>query len=350
MKSYGYGYGPTFSRQRVSGGATPPAFTVAPVVSGTAVVNQTLTCDGGTVTGTEPITKTYQWQRDGVDIGGATASTYTLVQADAGNTSNIKCTVTATNSAGSASADSNTIVQILDADYNAVLLRGTALGYTLPNTNGIAKGNDLMINTLKSSGVFAKADVIHVYAQDGANNLFATLNWKTPTAHSATIVNSLTFTNKIGFSWASTAYLLINFNPSTEGVNYTRNNCAVLAWHVSGNLVLGGLTDGGELRIRQVTSQFRMNDSVASAPNLSGTGLIGGGRTSSTIKKTYKGGVVGADIAATSNIIQNSKLTIFNSNGALSGAATESFYYAGASIDAELSALNTGLSTYLTSL
>jgi len=333
-----------------TGGGSAPTNNTPPSISGVAVVGQTLTVTAGSWSGSPTPTLSYQWYRGATPISGATNSTYTLVQADAGNTSNIKCVVTATNSAGSASADSNTIAQVLDADYNAVLLRGTALGYTLPNTNGIAKGNDLMINTLKSSGVFAKADVIHVYAQDGANNLFATLNWKTPTAHSATIVNSLTFTNKIGFSWAPTAYLLINFNPSTEGVNYTRNNCAVLSWHVSGNLVLGGLTDGGELRIRQITSQFRVNDTVVSAPDLSGTGLIGGGRTSSTIKKIYKGGVVGADIVATSNIIQNSNLTIFNSNGALSGAATESFYYVGASIDAELPALNTGLSNYLTSL
>lgn len=95
------------------GGAVAPVFTVAPQTTGTAVVGQTLTCNGGTATGTEPITRTYQWQRDGVDIGGATASTYLLVQADAGNTSNIKCVVTATNSAGSASADSNTVAQIL---------------------------------------------------------------------------------------------------------------------------------------------------------------------------------------------------------------------------------------------
>jgi hypothetical protein len=40
------------------------------------------------------------------------------LQADAGNTSNITCIVTATNSAGSANATSNTIAQILDATWN----------------------------------------------------------------------------------------------------------------------------------------------------------------------------------------------------------------------------------------
>lgn len=95
------------------GGGAIPIVVSAVNIAGTAVVGQTLTCNGGTVTGTEPITKTYQWYRGASPIGGATNSTYTLVQADAGNTSNIKCTVTATNSAGSASADSNTVAQTL---------------------------------------------------------------------------------------------------------------------------------------------------------------------------------------------------------------------------------------------
>lgn len=97
--------------------AIPPVFTVAPQITGTAVVGQTLTCDGGTVTGTPTPIKTYQWYRGVTPISGATSSTYTLVQADAGNTSNIKCVVTATNSAGSASADSNTVAQIFDATW-----------------------------------------------------------------------------------------------------------------------------------------------------------------------------------------------------------------------------------------
>lgn len=113
----------------------PPIFTVNPQITGTAVVNQTLTCDGGTVTGGGVITKTYQWYRGATLISGATNSTYTLVQDDAGQ--NIKCTVTATNSAGSASADSNTVAilaTLLDlypnaaAAYSVRLLRGAYYG------------------------------------------------------------------------------------------------------------------------------------------------------------------------------------------------------------------------------
>lgn len=99
-----------FLKDGVGGSLLPPVFTVNPQITGTAVVNQTLTCDGGTVTGGGVITKTYQWYRGATLISGATNSTYTLVSADAGQ--NIKCTVTATNTAGSASADSNTLAII----------------------------------------------------------------------------------------------------------------------------------------------------------------------------------------------------------------------------------------------
>lgn len=101
--------------------AIAPVNTARPVVSGTYVVGQTLSTTNGTWTGIPTPTYSYQWYRGATLISGATSSTYTLASADAGNTSNIKCTVTATNSAGSASADSNTVAQILTVRTNSFL-------------------------------------------------------------------------------------------------------------------------------------------------------------------------------------------------------------------------------------
>jgi hypothetical protein len=86
----------------ISGG---PSNTVAPAVTGTATVGQTLSCTTGTWLGNTGNTYTYQWRRGGTNISGATASTYLLVSADAGQI--ISCVVTATNTAGNASATSN---------------------------------------------------------------------------------------------------------------------------------------------------------------------------------------------------------------------------------------------------
>lgn len=96
-----------------------PANTVPPAVTGTAVVGQTLSTTNGTWTNS-PSTFSYQWYRGATLISGATSSTYTLVQADAGNTSNIKCVVTASNGL-SASADSNTVAQILTVRTDSFL-------------------------------------------------------------------------------------------------------------------------------------------------------------------------------------------------------------------------------------
>jgi hypothetical protein len=86
--------------------ASAPVNTVAPVASGTASVTSVLSTTNGTWSNT-PTSFAYQWQNDGTNISGATASTYTVVSGDAGHT--IRCVVTATNGSGSASANSNGI-------------------------------------------------------------------------------------------------------------------------------------------------------------------------------------------------------------------------------------------------
>ena len=90
-----------------------PANTVAPVVSGTAQFGQTLSTTNGTWTGVPSPSFSYQWQRAGSNIGGATGSTYQLVSADVGNA--IRCVVTATNVAGSSSANSNATSAVVAA-------------------------------------------------------------------------------------------------------------------------------------------------------------------------------------------------------------------------------------------
>lgn len=89
---------------------TFPVNTVAPVVSGTLIVAAMLSCTTGTWTNT-PTSYAYQWRRDGVDIGGETASTHTLVLDDVGKM--MTCLVTATNADGSTPQISNSVGPIL---------------------------------------------------------------------------------------------------------------------------------------------------------------------------------------------------------------------------------------------
>ena len=90
-----------------------PAGTGIPTIEGDAAPGASLSCSQGTWAPDllaanlyrVPQSFSFQWRRDGADIAGATSSTYTVTATDAGH--ELTCVVTATNAAGSASAESS---------------------------------------------------------------------------------------------------------------------------------------------------------------------------------------------------------------------------------------------------
>ena len=109
---------------------TAPQFTANPVITGTLEVGEILTCSNGTVTGTEPITYSYQWKRGTTNIG-LDQNTYTTVVADEGE--NITCEVTATNAFGSDVGISNVVNVVLDPAFltPTIWLNARTEDYTL---------------------------------------------------------------------------------------------------------------------------------------------------------------------------------------------------------------------------
>jgi hypothetical protein len=86
-----------------------PANIQPPIIDGKALVGALLkVIDSGIWIGTMPITFTYQWSRNGINIIGETNSTYSTISIDIGQA--ITCTVTATNIVGSVSQVSNSIL------------------------------------------------------------------------------------------------------------------------------------------------------------------------------------------------------------------------------------------------
>jgi hypothetical protein len=130
--------------------AAPPVNTTPPAISGQAVEAATLSASPGTWTGTEPISYAYRWQRctgEGTgcaDVPGATSRAYTLTGADLDGT--VRVVVTATNAAGSASAESapsGTVAAAPPVNRIAPTIEGTpADGATLTATPGLWDGTE----------------------------------------------------------------------------------------------------------------------------------------------------------------------------------------------------------------
>lgn len=119
----------------------PPVNVSAPVVTGAVYVGQTLSTTNGGWSGYPAPTFTYQWKRDGSDIGGATAATYLATLTDEGR--EITCAVTADNGIGSpVTATSNTLHHWVPSDFGFQLWLDARDASTVTIATGVSQWND----------------------------------------------------------------------------------------------------------------------------------------------------------------------------------------------------------------
>jgi hypothetical protein len=105
-----------------------PANSSPPQISGTPTSGKTLSCSEGVWTGS-PIGYGYEWAVDGTPIAGAITSTYRVQAADEGTS--LTCTVTATNAAGSAAANSRGVLVAVPRVARCPAATGKLSGVTL---------------------------------------------------------------------------------------------------------------------------------------------------------------------------------------------------------------------------
>jgi hypothetical protein len=292
----GLGIGLGYSKES-GGGVIPPAISSV-TISGTAAVGQTLTATASGVTGIPAPTLSYQWKRGVANIG-TNSSTYTLVQADAGNTSNITCVVTATNTAGSANATSNTIAQILDADAISFNGRVTTAGGTLSTTE-INAINTLTIQ-MKLDNIWSSMKVI--YPMVGASSAACAQNLKSA-SFTGTFTAGWTFASTGATPNGTSAFMNTTLVPS---ISLTNNNLSISVYSRTdgafGTTEIGCSTSGFlpiiGLSARNVLDQilfdgYNFTGNRMASANTDGRGLFQGNITSSTLQKIFKNGVLQA--------------------------------------------------------
>jgi hypothetical protein len=247
------------------------------------------------------------------------------------------------------------IADTFTAEYQAVISRAVALGYTLPSASVQAKQNTFLA-ALKTSGVWNKLDVFYCFAQDGSQE-FATLNWKAPTLNQATLVNSPTWTSNQGFTGNGTSsYIDTNYQSVGAG-NYTLNNASRYAYVRT--LVANRVIDGVDVSTANSTTTFvsanqRINQSGGNISSsfdfsTSGAGMKSIHRTSSTSVTCYNDTTASSGLTATSTGLVTSNQVILRSASSY-GSHQISMYAMGASMISENSSFVSAFATYLTSL
>jgi hypothetical protein len=264
--------------------SSAPVNTVAPAVTGTTSVGQTLSSTTGTWTGLPAPTFTYQWYRSpSTAISGETSSTYVLAVADVGNT--IFCRVTATNSVSAVSADSNT---------TATITANVPLAPTIGTATAVNAGSATVTYTASASdGGSTITSYTAVSSPGGVTGTLATSGSGTITVSGLTPSTSYTFTvfatNAIGNSPSSVASNSIT-TPAVAAGQVAFTSVGTYSWTVpagvtSVSVVCVGGGGGGSRNGEIVLPNTAGGQSYFNSPSLV---RGGGGGTSSTTNVTVQ--------------------------------------------------------------
>jgi hypothetical protein len=141
-----------------------------------------------------------------------------------------------------------------DPDYQAILDRATALGYTLPSAACQSLQNSFVV-ALKSAGAWTLLRSLNVWAHDSSDDRFGLIDWIAPTVIPVwSKVNTPLFIPKVGYSFLGTSRIehpynynqIINTNFLDEYRNnfmigsfiHTQGTTQTTAWGLSGGSIL----------------------------------------------------------------------------------------------------------------
>jgi len=121
---------------------------------------------------------------------------------------------------------------------------------------------DVLIKSLKTAGIWAKLDVLQMYAAPTAAD--AVVNWKSPGTFNATLVNSPTLEADRGITGNGTSsYINSGYNPSTGGNKFLQDSACTGLYH---RTTFNGLTGANGTSYAVFATSFsRLNNAVGSS-------------------------------------------------------------------------------------
>jgi hypothetical protein len=187
-----------------------------------------------------------------------------------------------------------------EIEYVDILNYAKSFNMTLPSLSAQTIQNQLIVD-LKNAGIWDSLDRLFVYINDIPNGFqFAGINWKNPTQSTeVSLISSPTYTNTFGFAHnGSTGYVNTNFNPVTNGVNFTISANTICVGYdntvlepLSGGTVYGSRTasgSGDQLVLIPKLGTWRHESDAVAFPDFTSNQLSQIGR----LQVTLTGGTV----------------------------------------------------------
>lgn len=220
-----------------------------------------------------------------------------------------------------------------------------------------------LITSLKAANVWSSLDRLWLFAAENATQALIDLKARA----TATAVNSPTFTANRGYAGnGTTSYLNSNYNPTTLGSKYLRDNASMATWVETAPAANGGIEIGTDNSAysRIVTKsgatqrQFQVNSgTTATVPPATAvfTGWFHAQRTAPAVSTLFRNGVAEFGSIEPSIALQNKNAGILagpisapNFAGFSTARVAASLF--GSSLAGKEVALYTAMRTYMTSV
>ncbi len=239
-----------------------------------------------------------------------------------------------------------------DTDYQAVLDRSTALGYTAPSAAQQTLQNTL-VTDLKTAGIWSKLDALYITANDGSRE-FGRLNWASPSTFALSEVSSPTFTSNEGFTGNGSSSTLdtgINMGVDTTQFNQSTLNGSFGGWSYNtkitgGPALMGDLLDINNLRGGSADSVFGYR--AGDATLISGLYHMNGDGTNAI---QYQNGSQIVSVALGALKTTTNTMHLLSEGGSTAFSAdTISIFFIGGDLSAEASDVYNAFNTYMSAI